>query len=78
MYIVLMMHTVPQCRSQISQSSVSRLDSDNCDLCIFPVSHYLILIFPQPQYIFIHDSLLEVIECGETEVSAREVKEQYR
>ena len=32
----------------------------------------------QPQYVFIHDALLEAIECGVTEVQAREVREQFK
>ena len=32
----------------------------------------------QPQYVFIHDALLEALECGVTEVAARNLKEQYR
>ena len=32
---------------------------------------------PQPQYVFIHDALLEAVECGVTEVQARELQEQY-
>ena len=33
---------------------------------------------PQPQYVFLHDALLEALECGVTEVAARELRDQYR
>lgn len=33
---------------------------------------------PQPQYVFIHDAMLEVVECDVTEVPARDVQEQYK
>ncbi len=32
----------------------------------------------QPQYVFLHDALLEALECGVTEVVARELRDQYR
>jgi len=32
----------------------------------------------QPQYIFLHDALLEAIECGVTEVAVRDLRDQYR
>lgn len=41
---------------------------------------YLCFLFQtiQPQYIFIHDALLESIECGVTDVPARDLRDQYR
>ena len=32
----------------------------------------------QPQYIFLHDALLEAIECEVTEVAARDLRDLYR
>ena len=45
-----------------------------------PLAVSVIFIFYciQPQYVFIHDALLEAIECGVTEVLARELHEQYK
>lgn len=41
--------------------------------------NYSLLLLPvQPQYVFIHDAILESIECGETEVVARDLLDQYR
>ena len=36
------------------------------------------LLFLQPQYVFIHDAMLEVVECHVTEVPARDLQEQYK
>ena len=41
------------------------------------MSHSLI-IYTQLQYIFLHDAILEAIECGVSEVAARDLRDQYR
>lgn len=41
-------------------------------------NNYILCYHNQPQYVFIHDALLEAVECGETEVVARDLKAQYR
>ena len=38
----------------------------------------LLMVQTEAQYIFIHDALLEVLECGITEVAARELPSQYK
>ena len=48
----------------------------NCVLYVHLTYCYVRVI--QPQYVFIHDALLESVECGETEVVARDLKGQYR
>ena len=35
-------------------------------------------LLTQPQYIFIHDAILEALECGVTEVAARDLRDQYK
>ena len=45
----------------------------------FTQSHEsLINNFTQLQYIFLHDAILEAIECGVSEVAARDLRDQYR
>ena len=38
----------------------------------------LLMVQTEAQYIFIHDALLEVLECGITEVAVRELPSQYK
>ena len=35
---------------------------------------YVYLVSPQPQYIFIHHALSELVVCGETEVEAANLR----
>ena len=47
----------------------------------FRLNIYTIYLPSQPiqaQYVFLHDALLEVIECGVTEVVARDLQQQYQ
>ena len=41
-------------------------------------SHRCLMVQTEAQYIFIHDALLEVVECGMTEVPARELPSQFK
>ena len=40
--------------------------------------HRCFMVQTMSQYIFIHDALLEVLECGTTEVAARDLPSQYK
>ena len=41
-------------------------------------SRRCLMVQTEAQYIFIHDAILEVLECGMTEVAARELPSQYK
>ena len=56
-------------------------DEKNVDVFRFVRSMRLrrcLMVQTEAQYIFIHDALLEALECGMTEVPARELPSQYR
>jgi len=44
----------------------------------FKVEYVSHLISFQPQYIFIHDAILEAIQCGVTDVQARDLRDRFR
>ena len=52
-----------------------------CTIALIACVIIIILIFDfsysKAQYIFTHDAMLEVIECGETEVAATDLKERF-
>ena len=41
-------------------------------------SRRCLMVQTEAQYIFTHDALLEVLECGTTEVAARDLPNQYK
>ena len=41
-------------------------------------SRRCLMVQTEAQYIFIHDALLEFLECGMTEVTARELPSQFK
>ena len=57
------------------------MDEKNVDVFRFVRSmrsRRCLMVQTEAQYIFIHDALLEVLECGMTEVAARELPSQYK
>ena len=64
-YILCTMYRLPPCCIYDSMSSHA--------IIYLKQMHTL-----QPQYIFTHDALLEAIECGVTEVAARDLQNQFQ
>ena len=66
------------CAWDALQTQLHGSDRGEANTKIFSLCDIELSIIIQPQYVFIHDALLEAIECGVTEVQARELREQYK